>query len=101
MSISEFDIPSNKNFKCSEKLKVGLGNVQSVKNKQLELFNHINMVSLDIFLLTGTWLNEDTDSIWKASTELNLNGLHTDTVDGANEKKEGGIAIVYNDNIKT
>ena len=59
------------------------------------------MVSLDICLLVETWLNEDADSIWKTSSELNLNGLHLDTVDQANEKKGGGIAAVYKDNIKT
>ena len=71
------------------------------ESKQLDLADHINMVSLDIFLLMETWLNEDADSIWKASSELNLNGIHLDTVDWANEKKGGGITIVYKDNIKT
>ena len=49
------------------------------------------MVSLDIFLLMETWLNEDADSVWKASRELYLNGLYCDSVDWANEKKGGGI----------
>ena len=75
--------------------------MQSIKNDQLDLANHINMVSLDIFLLMETWLNGDADSIWKAISELNVNGLHLDIVDQANEKKGGGIAIVYKDNIKT
>ena len=99
MLTSEFHISSNKNLKCSEKLKVGLGNMQLIKNKQLDLANHIHMVSSDIFLLIETWLNDDFDSNWKVGSELNLNGLHLNTVDQANEKK-GGIAIVYKDNIK-
>ena len=59
------------------------------------------MVSLDIFLLMEEWLNDDANSIWKASSELNLNGLHLDTVDQENEKKGGGIAFVSKDNVKT
>ena len=95
------NISSNKNLKCSEKLRVALGSMQSIKNKQLDLGNHISTVSLGILLLMKTWLNEDADSVWKASSELKLNGLHLDTVDWANEKKGGGIAIVYKDNIET
>ena len=98
MSTSDLHISSNKNLKCSEKIRFGLGNMH--KSKQLDLANHINMVSLDIFLLMETWLNEDADSIWKASSELNLDGLQLDTVDWANEKKGGGIVIEYKDNIK-
>ena len=82
------------------KIKRWSGKMQMIKNKQLDLANHINMVSLDIFLLMETWLKEDADLIWKASSELNLSGLHLDTVDWENEKKGGGIVIVYKDNIK-
>ena len=47
-----------------------------------------------------TLLNEDAGLIMKAINELYLNGLHLDTVDDINGKKEGGIAIVYKDSIK-
>ena len=97
---TEFHSSSNKSLKHSEKLRVGLGNMQSIKSKQTDLVNHINMVSWDIFLITETWINENADSIWKASSELNLNGLHLGTVDQINGKKGGGIAIAYKDNIK-
>ena len=68
------------------KIKSWLGKYAVNKNKQLDLAYHTGMVSLDTFLLMKTWQNENSDSICKASSELNLNDLHLDTVHQANEE---------------
>ena len=48
----------------AKQLHLLLSNIQSIKNKELLLLEHLNNNRIDIAVVTETWLNEDTDKAW-------------------------------------
>ena len=74
----------------SAQVKVGLLNAQSVKNKALDIIDHVNDNNLDLVALTETWLT-DNDTVHKA--ELTSNGftIHSAT---RKQKRGGGVALL-------
>ena len=62
-----------------KQLHLLLSNIQSMKNKELLLLEHLNNNRIDIAVVTETWLNEDTDKAWVLTSELNRNGFNLDT----------------------
>ena len=63
----------------AKQLHLLLSNIQSIKNKELLLLEHLNSNRIDIAVVTDTWLNEDTDKAWVLTSELNRNGFNLDT----------------------
>ena len=58
----------------SSNMKVTLANIQSIKNKDLILYDYLQSNDSDICILTETWLqNCDNDEIWLEMTDLNKN----------------------------
>ena len=56
-----------------------LSNIQSIKNKELQLLEHLINNRIDIAVVIETWLNEDTDKAWVLTSELNRNGFNLET----------------------
>ena len=54
-----------------KQLHLLLSNIQSIKNKELLLLEHLNNNRIDIAVVKETWLNEDTDKAWVLTSELN------------------------------
>ena len=92
-------IPVNVQDSASGKnLKLGLCNVQSIKNKQDHLFSEILLHSLDICVFTETWLSDsDKDTLWTKSTILNTDKFQISTTNRL-DKRGGGLVIIWNKN---
>ena len=63
----------------TKQLHLLLSNIQSIKNKELLLLEHLNNKRINIAVVTETWLNEDTNKAWILMSELNRNGFNLDT----------------------
>ena len=48
----------------TKQLHLLLSNIQSIKNKEVLLLEHLNNNRIDIAVVTETWLSEDTDKAW-------------------------------------
>ena len=81
-----------KSENISEKTKIMLCNVQSLKSKELLVREHTDETKVDVAILFETWLNQNDDE-WCTSSELNNNGLQMDRIDRKN-RKGGGITVV-------
>ena len=58
----------------SSNIKVTLVNIQSIRNKDLILYDYLQSNDTDICILTETWLqNCDSNEIWLDMTYLNKN----------------------------
>ena len=84
----------------TKQLHLLLSNIQSIKNKELLLLEHLNNNRIDIAVVTETWLNEDTDKAWVLTSELNRNGFNLDTSNQIG-KRGGGLAIISRSYLKT
>ena len=84
----------------TKQLHLLLSNIQSIKNKELLLLEHLNNNKIDIVVITEMWLNEDTDKAWVLTLELNRNGFSLDTSNQLG-KKGGGLAIISRSYLKT
>ena len=63
-------------FFHTSKVKLGLINVQSMKNKEITLLDHITENNLDFLIITETWLTDSTaDSQWKTTSQLTTKPL--------------------------
>ena len=67
-------------------------NIQSLKNKELQVSELISDYSIDALVITETWLKAKDDH-WKGTTPLNRNSLKLHTADQA-RGKGGGIAVI-------
>ena len=80
----------------SVSIKGGLLNVQSVGNKTLEIRELINDESLDILMVTETWLNEYDTAKINEMTPLTHTFVHIPRKD----KKGGGVGIFLRKSFK-
>ena len=70
-----------------------LANIQSIRNKDLMLYDYLQSNDTDICILTETWLqNCNSDEIWLDMTDLNNNEFKMGVSNRTNQL-EGGIAI--------
>ena len=67
-------------------------NVQSLRNKELQVSELIHDYSIDAIVLTEAWLN-NKDKHWKDVTELNKHNLQLLTSD-RQSGRGGGIALI-------
>ena len=83
-----------KGYKENTNIILGTINVQSIRNKDLQVSELLENYDLDILVLTETWLtNSDTDKQWLENTQLNrhpYNLLQKNRPNG----KGGGLALI-------
>ena len=80
-------------------VRIATVNVQSVKNKDLILHQHICDNKIDLCVLTETWLsNKQNDNTWKSCTLLNNDPFRISISNGI-VQSGGGLALVYNKEI--
>ena len=77
-------------------VKIGTGNVQSIKGKAIALQDYLLDNNLDIFLATETWLkHDDKDKAWLQGSCLNKGEFKCLTSNRSGTKKGGGLALIY------
>ena len=81
----------------SHNFTLTLVNIQSLKNKDTVLLNHLIEMKTDICIVMETWLKEN-DDIWLECSDISRNGYKILTLN-RNIRKGGGLAIVYRSNI--
>ena len=92
--ISE-DMVSKPNTQC----KIGTINVQLIRNKDTFLTQEISTNSIDITLITETWLNDTPqDTAWLHQSDLIQSGYAISTHN--RQSRGGGIALLYKDSMK-
>ena len=82
-------------FFHTSKVQLGLINVQSMKNKEITLLDHITENDLDFLIITKTWLTDSTaDSQWKTTSRLTTKPLKllSQNRDG---QRGSGIALIH------
>ena len=93
-------VDHNQEDNRTKQLYLLLSNIQSMKNKELLLLEHLNNNSIDIAVVTETWLNEYTDKAWVLTSELNRNGFNLD-ISNRIGRRGGGLAIMSRSYLKT
>ena len=70
-------------------------NAQSIKCKDDYIFDHLIKNSVDLAIITETWLKDtDTDKVWWESTPLN-NGSYRMSISNRSQKCGGRLSLVY------
>ena len=72
--------------------------MQSLKNNDIILLDHLIEKKTDICIVTETWLKEN-DAIWLECSDISRNGYKIQT-HNRNIRKGGGLAIVSRSNLK-
>ena len=99
-------MPNLINIKTSTKsvsnyleVRIATVNVQSVKNKDLILHQHICDNEIDLCVLTETWLSsKQNDKTWQSCPPLNNDPFRISIFNGTGQSR-GGLALVYNKEI--
>ena len=73
-------------------ITIGMCNVQSLQNKELQISELISDYSLDLLVLTETWLTSN-HQFWKDTTILNKYNLRLHTLDRG-RGRGGGLTLV-------
>ena len=68
-------------------LRLTVTNLQSIKNKDTNLLDHLVENRTVICIATEMWLNED-DKIWLECCDLSKNGFQIQSVNGKNRGEE-------------
>ena len=80
-------------------IKLNTINVQSVKNKDIILYEYIWGNKINLCLMTKTWLTDSgTDKGWKSCTVLNNSNVRMDTSNRIGQQG-GGLALVYSSSL--
>ena len=78
----------------SNNIRIATMNTRSVKNKQLQIVEIVELQNIDFIMLTETWLkNMDEDKAWVNTSDLN-NNLRLDTINRT-KRQGGGIALPH------
>ena len=67
--------------------------MQSIRNKDLLLYDYLQSNNSDICILTETWLQNCVNDMWLEITDLNKNGLRMGVSNRSNQLG-GGLAII-------
>ena len=79
----------------SNNIRIATINARSVKNKQLQIAETVELQNIDFIMLTETWLkNMDKDKVWVNTSDLNNNNLTLDRVNRT-KRQGGGIALLH------
>ena len=83
----------------NKSIRLGLINIQSIKNKAFLIHDCIIDNKVELTVLTETWLvNNDRDSIWIQSTNLNKHHLSM-VVHNRDNRSDGGLALIYKNTV--
>ena len=82
----------------SHNFALTLVNMQSLKNKDTILLDHLPEKKTNICIVTETWLKEN-DATWLECSDISRNGYKIQT-HSRNIWKGGGLATVYRSNLK-
>ena len=89
------DITPNHHSLC-----ICLANIQSIKNKQLILHQYLVENSINLCVLTETWLcDTEADQVWLQCSSVNNDGFKCFTSNGQG-RRGGGLAIIRRDRYK-
>ena len=78
----------------SNNIRIATINARSVKNKQLQIAETVELQNIDFIMLTETWLkNMDEDKAWVNTSDLN-NNLRLDIVNRT-KRQGGGITLLH------
>ena len=82
-------------------LTCALINCRSVKNKSHSISSYMDENNIEICILTEIWLKDKIrDQAWINCCDLNNNGKKLILHNRPDEKRGGGLGLVYNNNIK-
>ena len=83
-----------KAYKEDTNIIIGTCNTQSIKNKDLQVSDLLDDYSIDVLILTETWLtSKDTDKQWLESTPLNRHPYQLFT-QKRTSGREGGVTLI-------
>ena len=83
----------------SNKIKLVVANVQSLKPKEEEVLDYFVSVNVDIGVLTETWLQtSDSNNAWVSCSSLNNSNFCLSVSNRV--RRGGGLAIVHKINLK-
>ena len=92
ININEDATQSQVNSSCN--MNVTLVNMQSIRNKDLNLYGYLQSNDSNFCILTETWLqNCDNDEIWLEMTDLNKSEFKMGVSNRTN-RLGGGLAII-------
>ena len=78
-------------------LKIGKGNLQSLKGNAIALQDFLIDSKTDVFMATETWLKDtDRDKAWLLGLCINKGYSKCVISNRSGTKKGGGLAMVYN-----
>ena len=82
-------------------IRIGTVNVRSIKNKVNQLVELILSHSLDLLVVTETWLrNTDHDDYWLKQQDFIKINFKVHNVPRPTEQRGGGILLIYKTNFK-
>lgn len=79
-----------------QRIKCGLLNVQSARNKTFEIREIINSQQLDFYAITETWLTDFDSAVMKEMTPVTHSFLHNSRRDG----RGGGVGLFVSNAMK-
>ena len=91
-----FHLTSNEINDVGLNLKIGTGNLQSLKGKAIALQDFLIDSKTDVFMVTETWLKDtDRDEAWLLGLCINKGDFRCVISNRSGTKKGGGLAMVY------
>ena len=91
-----FHLTSNELNDVGLNLKIGTGNLQSLKGKAIALQDFLIDSKTDVFTATKTWLKDtDRDEAWLLGSCINKGDFRCVTSNRFGTRKGGGLAMIY------
>ena len=86
---------------CNTKVMIGTCNIQSLRNKDLQVSDLLTDYSIDILVLTETWLTDNpSDDHWLQSTPLNRDPYKI-LLHNRQDRRGGGVALIVKSDFAT
>ena len=81
---------------CGLNLKIGTGDLQSLKGKAITLHDYLLDSKTDVFMAVETWLKDNNkDKAWLLGSCLNKGEFKCVTSNRSGTMKGGGLALIY------
>ena len=91
-----FHLTSNEINDVGLNVKIGTGNLQSLKGKAIALQDFLIDSKTDVFIATETWLKDtDRDEAWLLGSCINKGDFRCVTSNRSGARKGGGLALIY------
>ena len=100
-SNAEFLINVKRTSHSSTRVTIGTCNVQSLRNKDLQISDLLTDYSIDILALTETWLTDNpSDEWWLQSTPLNRDPYNI-LIHNRQDRRGGGVVLIVKSDFAT